>query len=146
VGFAEPSAIVGVPLRDYDPRQIRRNRRIVAHGRGIVTHGLAAHSDYLALGSARNRAGAGRACPELIRSVRSSLNRRFGGILSTVFTRATSICGKAAVVALVVPIVADSCACAASDHAAATPPNRPMNLRRFIRSPRRQPLAGSAAR
>src|SRR5262249_24137986 len=61
-----------------------------------------------------------------IRSIRPSLNRRFGGGLSTGFTRATSICGKTAVVALVVPIVADSCACAASDHAAAMPPNRLM--------------------
>jgi len=50
-----------------------------------------------------------------IRSIRSSLNRRFGGILSIGFTRAISIC----VVALVPRNVAASCVCAASDHAAA---------------------------
>src|SRR5262249_56987066 len=44
-----------------------------------------------------------------IRSIRLSLSRRLGGIASTGFTRDTSICGKTAVVALVVPIVADSC-------------------------------------
>jgi hypothetical protein len=42
------------------------------------------------------------------------------------FTRAISICGKVAVVALVARIVPDSCACAASDHAIAAPPNRLM--------------------
>jgi len=36
------------------------------------------------------------------------------------------ICGKVAVVASVARIVAGSCACAASDHAAAKPPNRLM--------------------
>ena len=44
----------------------------------------------------------------LIRSIRLSLNRRFGGILSTGFTRAISICGKVAVAALFAPIVAGS--------------------------------------
>src|SRR2546426_8782785 len=34
------------------------------------------------------------ALKSFIRSIRSSLNRRFGGLLSTGFTRATSICGK----------------------------------------------------
>src|SRR5262249_3420374 len=81
-----------------------------------------------------------------IRSIRLSLNRRFGGILSTGFTRAISICGKVAVVALFAPIVVDSCACAASDHAKATPPNRLMNSRRFIRSPRRRGRAISPAK
>src|SRR5262249_25185849 len=73
-----------------------------------------------------------------IRSIRPSLNRRFGGGLSTGFTRAISICGKVAVVGSVTRIVADSCACAASDHAAAIPPNRLMNARLFIQSPRRR--------
>jgi hypothetical protein len=76
-----------------------------------------------------------------IRSTRSSLNRTFGGIWSTGFTRATSICGKLVLVPLVVGIVADPCAYAATDHAAATPPNRPMNSRRLIRSPRRRAAA-----
>src|SRR4029077_15204861 len=67
-----------------------------------------------------------------IRSIRLSLSRRLGGIVSTGFTRATSICGKTAVLALVVPIVADSCACTASDHAAAMPPNRLMNSRLLV--------------
>src|SRR6266852_1291190 len=60
-----------------------------------------------------------------IRSIRSSLNRRFGGLLSTGFKRATSICGKVPVGR----IVADSCARAASDDAAANTPNRLMNAR-----------------
>jgi hypothetical protein len=66
--------------------------------------------------------------PPVIKSIRSSLNRRLGGVLSTGFTRATSICGKVAVVVLGVPNVPHSSACAASDHAAATPPKRLMNL------------------
>src|SRR5262245_34689323 len=68
-----------------------------------------------------------------IRSIGLSLNRRFGGNLSTGFTRAISICGKVAVVGSITRIVADSCACAASDHAAAMPPNRLMNSPRVIR-------------
>ncbi len=72
----------------------------------------------------------------LIKSIRSSLNRRLG-VLSTGFTRTTSICGKVAVVALGVPNLPDSCACATSEHAAATPTNRLMNSRRLI-SPRRR--------
>ena len=48
-----------------------------------------------------------------------------------------SICGKVAVLASVARIVAASCACAASAHAAAMPPNRLMNSRLLIRSPRR---------
>src|SRR5260370_42588434 len=63
-----------------------------------------------------------------IRSIRSSLNRRFGGSLSTGFTRATSICGKVPVGR----IVADSCACAASDDAAANTPIRLMNARLLV--------------
>src|SRR5215471_91906 len=43
-------------------------------------------------------------------------------------------------------IVADSCACAASDHAAAIPPNRLMNSRLLIRSPRRCGRAATRAR
>jgi hypothetical protein len=80
----------------------------------------------------------------LIKSIRSSLNRRLGGVLSTGFTRATLICGKVAVVAWVVANVPDSCACAASDHAAATPTNRLMNSRGFTRSPRRRGRQASA--
>src|SRR5260370_12603351 len=67
-----------------------------------------------------------------IRSIRSSLNRRLGGGLSTGFTRAISICGKVPVAASVARIVADSCACAASDHAAAAPPSSVMNERRLM--------------
>src|SRR6476619_3012725 len=70
-----------------------------------------------------------------IRSITSSLNRTFGGTPSTGFTRATSICGKLAVVPLVAGIVADSCAYAAIDHAAAIAPNSHMNSRRLTRSP-----------
>src|SRR5258708_23196322 len=61
-----------------------------------------------------------------------AVNRRAGGNVSTGFTRAISICGKVAVVASVAGIVADSCACAASDHAAAMPPNKPMNSRLLV--------------
>jgi hypothetical protein len=43
------------------------------------------------------------------------------------YARTISICGKVDVVALVSRIVATSYACASSDHAAATPPNRLMN-------------------
>src|SRR5437870_8935851 len=77
-----------------------------------------------------------------IRSIRSSLNRTFGGIWSTGLTRATSICGKLVVVPLVVGIVADPCAYAATDHAAATPPNRPMNVR-LLQSPLRRARVAS---
>jgi hypothetical protein len=70
-----------------------------------------------------------------------ALNRRFGGLLSTGFTRVTSICGKVPVGR----IIADSWACAASDDAAANTPNRLMNSRLFIRSPRRRGRAASAA-
>jgi hypothetical protein len=78
--------------------------------------------------------------PPVIKSIRSSLNRRLGGVLSTGFTRAILICGNIAVVALVARKVSDFCACATSDHAAATPTNRVMNSRRFTRSPRRRGL------
>src|SRR4029077_5005649 len=80
-----------------------------------------------------------------LRSIRSSLNRTFGGTWSTGFTRATSICGKLAVVPLVAGIVADSCAYAAIDHAAAIAPNRHMNSRLLIQSPRRRGQAARAA-
>jgi len=70
----------------------------------------------------------------LIKSIRSSLSRRLGGVPSTGFTRATLICGKVAFVALVAPNVSDSCACATSDHAAATLTNSVMNSRRFTAS------------
>src|SRR5262249_47633017 len=68
-----------------------------------------------------------------IRSTRLSLSRRSGGVLSTGFTRVTSICGKVAVGALV--IVAEFCACAASDQVATALPNRLINLRHFIPPP-----------
>jgi hypothetical protein len=55
-----------------------------------------------------------------------------GAVLSTGFTRAISIFGKVAVVALIVPNVPDPSACAASDHAAATLTNSVMNSRRLI--------------
>jgi hypothetical protein len=69
----------------------------------------------------------------------STFARRDGG------TAAAKICGKLAVVPLVAGIVADSCAYAAIDHAAAIAPNRHMNSRRFTRSPRRRGRAASAA-
>lgn len=70
-----------------------------------------------------------------IRSMRLSLSRRSADMLSTGFTRTTSICVEVdAVGALVVPTVAGSCACAANDHAA-TPPNRLMNLWHLIAPP-----------
>ena len=70
-----------------------------------------------------------------IRSIRLSLSRRSADIHSTGFTRAISICVEVAVGALVAPIVANSWACAANDQAAATPPNRLMNLWHLIAPP-----------
>src|SRR5262249_36922478 len=71
----------------------------------------------------------------VVRSITSSLSRTLGTTWSTGFPRATSICGKLALVPLVAGIVADSCAYAAIAHAAAIAPNRHMNSRLFIRLP-----------
>ena len=65
-----------------------------------------------------------------IRSMRLSPSRRSADMLSTGFTRTTSIC----VEVVVVPTVTGSCACAANEHAA-TPPNRLMNLWHLIAAP-----------
>ena len=69
-----------------------------------------------------------------IRSIGSSLNRRLSGVWSTGFTRTVSIFGKVAVIASVARVVAGPCACAASDHAAAAPPNRLVNSRLMVSS------------
>ena len=70
----------------------------------------------------------------VIRSIGPSLNRRLSVVWSTGFTRTVSIFGTVAVVASVAPVVAGPCACAASDHAAAAPPNRLMNSRLMVSS------------
>jgi hypothetical protein len=70
----------------------------------------------------------------LIRSIGSSLNRRLSVVWSRGFTRTVSIFGKVAVIASVARVVAGPCACAASDHAAAAPPNRLMNSHLMVSS------------
>jgi hypothetical protein len=130
---APPSSVMSARRFTQSPRRARVCMYYCGHKR--VSHWPKRSSKRVG-----GRSGAPQALPmpsalerlnPFIRSIRSSLNRTFGGIRSTGFTRGTSICGKVALLGFVISVGANSSAFAATDHAAATPANRLMNSRRF---------------